>query len=250
LRFLDNLQFMSVKIDLHCHSFFSGDGVSSPEQLIQAACKKGLNAIVMTDHNTCDAITYLVDKGLMREDGLPVNDFLVVPGVEVTTAEGHLLCIGAVLPNLKGRPALEVCHLIHEAGGLAIPPHPYDLFRAGIRENVLNTLPIDAIEVFNAASTLKRYNQSAFNYAMKRGLAMTAASDAHHHAAIGRAYTILKTEDYSVQGILDQIPKQNDLNQEYISVKDSLRKTWNNWLRLRKRKTIKDMLPSNDEDEE
>jgi predicted metal-dependent phosphoesterase TrpH len=250
LHFLDNLQFMSVKIDLHCHSFFSGDGVSSPEQLIQAARKKGLNAIVMTDHNTCDAITYLVDKGLMREDGLPVGGFLIVPGVEVTTAEGHLLCIGAVLPNLKGRPALEVCHLIHEAGGLAIPPHPYDLFRAGIRENVLNTLPIDAIEVFNAASTLKRYNQSAFNYAMKRGLAMTAASDAHHHAAIGRAYTILKTEDYSVHGVLDQIPKQNDLKEEYISVKDSLRKTWNNWLRLRKRKSIKDMLSSNEEDEE
>jgi predicted metal-dependent phosphoesterase TrpH len=250
VHFLDNLQFMSVKIDLHCHSFFSGDGVSSPEQLIEAARRKDLNAFVITDHNTCDAITYLLEKDLMREDGLPVNDFLVVPGVEVTTAEGHLLCIGAVLPNLKGRPALEVCHLIHEAGGLAIPPHPYDLFRAGIRENILNTLPIDAIEVFNAASTLKRYNQSAFNYAMRRGLAMTAASDAHHHAAIGRAYTILKTEDFSVRGILEQIPKQNDLNQEYISVKDSLRKTWNNWLRLRKRKSIKDMLSGSDKTEE
>jgi hypothetical protein len=85
---------------------------------------------------------------------------------------------------------------------------------------------------------------------MKRGLAMTAASDAHHHAAIGRAYTILNTEDYSVHGVLDQIPKQNDLKEEYISVKDSLRKTWNNWLRLRKRKSIKDLLSSNEEDEE
>ena len=63
-QFLDNLQIMSVKIDLHCHSFFSGDGVSSPEQLIQAARKKGLNAFVITDHNTCDAITYLLDKGI------------------------------------------------------------------------------------------------------------------------------------------------------------------------------------------
>jgi PHP-associated len=85
---------------------------------------------------------------------------------------------------------------------------------------------------------------------MRRGLAMTAASDAHHHAAIGRAYTILKTEDFSVRGVLEQIPKQNDLNQEYISVKDSLRKTWNNWLRLRKRKSIKDMLSSDDKAEE
>ena len=57
IHFLDNLQIMSVKIDLHCHSFFSGDGVSSPEQLLEAARKKGLNAFVITDHNTCDAIT-------------------------------------------------------------------------------------------------------------------------------------------------------------------------------------------------
>ena len=28
---------MGYNIDLHCHSFFSGDGVSSPEALIEAA---------------------------------------------------------------------------------------------------------------------------------------------------------------------------------------------------------------------
>ena len=119
---------MSVKIDLHCHSFFSGDGVSSPEQLIEAARKKGLNAFVMTDHNTCDAITYLLDKGLMREDGLPVNEFFVVPGVEVTTAEGHLLCIGAILPYLKGRPALGSLSLDPPGGRLGHTPAPVRSF--------------------------------------------------------------------------------------------------------------------------
>jgi predicted metal-dependent phosphoesterase TrpH len=233
---------MVLKIDLHCHSFFSGDGVSSPEELIQEAKKRGLNGFAMTDHNTCDAIKYMLDKGLMREDGLPVNNFLVIPGVEVTTAEGHLLCLGAVLPNLKGRPAIEVCHLAHEAGGLAVPPHPYDLFRAGIRENTLNTLPIDAIEVFNAATTLKRYNRMAYEYAHRRALPMTAASDAHHYAAIGTAYTIFDTEDLSVRGILKEIPKLNELNQSYMTIKDNIRKTWNNWMRLRKRKSVEDLL--------
>jgi predicted metal-dependent phosphoesterase TrpH len=235
---------MAVRIDLHCHSFFSGDGVSSPEQLIEAARHKGLNGFAITDHNTCDAVKYMLDKGLMRADGLPVDDFLVLPGVEVTTAEGHLLCIGATLPNLKGRPALEVCHRIHEAGGLAIPPHPYDLFRAGIRENVLNTLPIDAVEVFNAATTLKRYNQMAFDYARRRNLPMTAASDAHHYAAVGTACTILDTADFSVAGILNQMIKQNELSQRYLSVRDSIRKTWSNWLRLRKRKSLEELLRS------
>src|SRR6266496_2884638 len=124
---------MPFNIDLHTHSFFSGDGISSPEDLIAAGRAKGLHGIAITDHNTCDAVNYLLEKGLMRLDGLPVDNFLILPGVEVTTADGHLLCIGATLPYLKGKPAREVCQMIHERGGLAIPPHPYDLFRAGIR---------------------------------------------------------------------------------------------------------------------
>src|SRR6185312_11296193 len=129
---------MSFNIDLHSHTFFSGDGVSSPEENIAVAREKGLHGIAITDHNTCDAVTYLLEKGLMREDGLPVDNFLVIPGVEVTTAEGHLLCIGVILPYLKGTPAAEVCKLVHSMGGLAIPPHPYDKFRAGIRQSVLD----------------------------------------------------------------------------------------------------------------
>src|SRR6266513_3497170 len=105
-----------------------------------------------------------------------------------STADSHLLCIGAELPYLKGRPAREVCDIIHQRGGLAIPPHPYDLFRAGIRFSILETLQVDAIEVFNAATTLRRYNRYAFKYAQIRGLPMTAASDAHHAAAVGTAY--------------------------------------------------------------
>jgi predicted metal-dependent phosphoesterase TrpH len=202
---------MRYHIDLHCHSWFSGDGVSSPESLIEAARAKGLHGFALTDHNT------------------------IIPGVEVTTAEGHLLCLGVILPYLKGSPASEVCTLVHELGGIAIPPHPYDLFRAGIREAVLDTLEIDALEVFNAATTLKRYNRMAFDYASARKLPMTAGSDAHHESAIGTAYTILNTEDFSVKGLLHQVTKGAELNQRYQSPKDALRKTWNMLLRLRKK---------------
>ena len=131
--------------------------------------------------------------------------------------------------------------MIHQRGGLAIPPHPYDLFRAGIRFSILETLPIDAIEVFNAATTLRRYNRYAFKYAQIRSLPMTAASDAHHAAAVGTAYTIVNTEDFSVKGILAQIVKSNELNQKYQTPRDSLRKTWNNWLRLKRRRKIPEL---------
>ena len=72
---------MALNIDLHAHTFFSGDGVSSPEDLIAAARAKGLHGIAITDHNTCDAVNYLLERGLMRLDGQAVNGFLVVPGV-------------------------------------------------------------------------------------------------------------------------------------------------------------------------
>lgn len=229
---------MPFNIDLHTHTVFSGDGVSSPEDNIAAARAKGLHGFAVTDHNTCDAVTYLLEKGLMRADGLPVDDFLIIPGQEVTTREGHLLCIGTTIPDLKGTPAREVCEIIHEHGGLAIPPHPYDLFRAGIRFPILETLPIDALEVFNAATTLRRYNTFAFEYAQLRGLPMTAASDAHHSDALGTAYTILNTEDFTVKGILAQICKSNELSQHYLTPRDSVRKTWNNWMRLRRRKKL------------
>ena len=93
--------------------------------------------------------------------------------------------------------------------------------------------------MFNAATTLKRYNKMALKYATARGLPMTAGSDAHHESAIGTAYTILNTEDFSAAGILTQLKLGTELNQRYLSRRDALRKTWNNFLRLRKKRIHK-----------
>lgn len=228
---------MTLRIDLHVHSFFSADGVSSPEDLIAAARAAGLNGFAITDHNTCDAVDYMVSHGLMRADGQPVDGMIVIPGIEVTTADGHLLCLGCVLPSsLKGMPSAEVCRLAQEAGGLAVAPHPYDLFRAGIRESVLDTLPLDGLEVFNAATTLKRHNRKAYDYAQKRGLPMTAGSDAHHAGAVGVACTIVETDDFSVRGVLEAMRRGTELEQQYLSTRQTIRKTWNNWFRLRRKK--------------
>ncbi|MES2572901.1 MAG: PHP domain-containing protein [Verrucomicrobiota bacterium] len=227
---------MAYKLDLHCHSWYSGDGVSSPEAMVAAAKEKGMHGVALTDHNTCDGYRHLLDKGLAREDGQPVDGFLVIPGVEVTTAEGHLLCLGLTLPNLKGTPAAKVCRIVHEQGGLAIPAHPYDMLRAGIRESVLETLEMDGLEVFNAATTFKRFNRQAFEFAQARGLPMTAGSDAHHHAAVGTAYTLFPTDDFSVRGILGQIGRGIERNECYLTAKDAMRKTLNNWFRLRKKR--------------
>ena len=51
---------------------------------------------------------------------------------------------------------------------MAIPSDPYDHWRAGIPEVVLDTLGLKAIEVFNAAAK-KEYNERALAYATRRG---------------------------------------------------------------------------------
>ena len=226
------------QLDLHVHSIFSADGISLPEDLIAEAKRKGLHGFAITDHNTCEAVDYMIDRGLMRRDGQPVDGFLIIPGVETTTAEGHLISLGITLPNLKGVPAAEVVERTHDLGGLAIPPHPYDMFRAGIREKILDTLDLDGLEVFNAATTFKRYNRRAFEYAKARKLAMTAGSDAHHASAIGTAYTIVETDDFSVAGVLLQILRGTAWEERYSTPKDFIRKTWNNWLRLKEHRPV------------
>ena len=231
---------MQLLFDLHCHSRFSADGVAQPEELVEQARAIGLNGFAITDHNTSACVDYFEKHGYLTPDGLPVNGLLIIPGQEITTAEGHLLALGVRLPdNLQGIPALAAVKLIHEKGGLAIPPHPYDRFRAGIREPVLETLELDALEVFNSATTLKRYNRHALEYAQARGLPMTASSDAHDSEALGTAYSILEAETFSVAGVLAAIRKGPALKQRYLTPANALKKTWNNVFRLRRKASRK-----------
>jgi len=206
--------------------------------LIHSAKKAGLDGLALTDHNTCDGCRYLRDKGLLREDGEPVDQFLVIPGVEVSTAEGHLLCLGAWLPNgLKGIPAKEAIAMVRAQNGIAIPAHPYDKMRAGIREEYLDELEMDGLEVFNAATALQHHNDSAKAYAMRRGLPMTAGSDAHHHRAVGRSYTNFPAAQLNMRSILDSLKNGTTMQCAPLGMKEALRKTFFNWFRLRKKRT-------------
>ncbi|WP_174583029.1 CehA/McbA family metallohydrolase [Candidatus Methylacidithermus pantelleriae] len=226
---------MILKIDFHCHSRFSADGISDPEEMVAKAKRRGLDGFALTDHDTCDGILYCYKAGLARPDGKPVDGFLILPGQEITTRQGHLLALGVLLPNLHGIDAKEAVTVVHSSGGLAIPPHPFDYFRAGIRSAVLDTLDIDGVEVFNSATTFRHCNRRAWEYARQRGLPMIACSDAHYADVIGTAYTMVETKEFTVEEILGAVRKGTSLKEHYISPKEALKKTWNNVLRLRRR---------------
>jgi predicted metal-dependent phosphoesterase TrpH len=196
--------------------------------MIEAARRRGLSGIAITDHNTCEAHGYL--RGRQLPEG-----FLVIPGVEVSTAEGHLLCIGATIPYLKGKPAREVLAEIKKAGGIGIPAHPFDKWRAGIRADTLDILELEALEVFNAAVTAKSYNEKALQYAKSRGLSMTAASDAHHDSASGVSWTTFELDELSVPALLAAIRKGGTPEGHYLTFQEGMKKHLANWFRILKK---------------
>ncbi|MEO0453648.1 MAG: CehA/McbA family metallohydrolase [Verrucomicrobiota bacterium] len=222
---------MQIRIDTHSHTSFSADGIGHPLGMMDAARKKGLQAFIITDHDTCAALDYLEQEGLIHADGSAGDDLLVLPGQEVSTRHGHLLCLGTRLPSMKGCAAAEAIEEIHARGGLAIPAHPYDRFRSGIREGGLNSLPIDGIEVFNAASTFKIYNQQARGYAAAKGLTMFAGSDAHHEDALGAAHMILDVDELTQSSVMNALRTGGELVEKYQTRSNFLKKTFHNCFR-------------------
>ena len=223
---------MRHAFDLHLHTYYSTDACGSPESMIEAARRRGLSGIAVTDHNTCAAVEHLSQAGLIRDDGAAVEGFLIIPGVEVSTADGHLLCLGTTLPQMKGRPALEVVSAIHERGGIAIAPHPFDSFRAGIREEVLDQLPLNALETFNSAVSMKSFNEKAAAYATRRGIAATSASDAHHASAAGICSTAYELPELSLAALLAAIPRGGERTECYLPFAEAMKMNFGNWFRV------------------
>ncbi len=227
---------MRHRFDLHVHSFFSADAADSPEDLIASAKARGLSGIAITDHDTCDAHKYMVDNGLENPDGMAVDGFLVIPGVEVSTAEGHLLCLGTTLPRMRGEPAAKVIAAVRERGGVVIPAHPFDRWRSGIKPEVMDTLDIEVVEVFNAAVSSRSYNEQAEEYARNRRLAMTAASDAHHASAVGVSCTAFEMEELTVPVLLGAVCAGGIPEGRYLTFREAMKKHFGNWFRKANRR--------------
>ena len=64
-------------VDLHMHSYWSFDGFSSPDSLVQRAQSLGLRLISVTEHDNTDSW-----GGLLKIWG--VSNLCIVPGIEIT----------------------------------------------------------------------------------------------------------------------------------------------------------------------
>lgn len=185
---------MRIKADLHVHTTYSKDSIITPKELVYYAKQKGLNAVAVTDHNYLEGAYEIAKK----------TDFLIIPGVEVSSSDGHIVALNVKELIPRGFNAVETVELIHRAGGVAIACHPHVYFKGCLRDKVCSSF--DAIEVINArAFPFNNSVKKAEETAQRLGLSKVAGTDAHYGPQIGYAYTIIETVEPTVEAIAKAI---------------------------------------------
>ena len=128
--------------DTHMHSSIS-DGKYTPDELIEKCKAKGLDWIIITDHN----------KNAVGEKSYYSENLLVIPGAEYTGRNGHMNIYGSGLPEFDGtRPEkyeqyLSMSALAHSNGCTVSVNHPF-CSRFGWRMP-LEDFPEDCVEIWN-----------------------------------------------------------------------------------------------------
>ncbi len=171
-----------MKLDLHIHSEKSPDGSMSLETIVEAARKKGLHGIAISDHDRAPS------------DWPVYDDFVIIPAAEISSPYGHLL--GYFIKELPPtRDFSETIDDIHRQGGLTVIAHPFEHFQD--EDHFTPYLDrIDGLEYFNSRAERKHdgANDRARAYGIKHGLRPFAGSDAHRPPEIGNGWLELPIE--------------------------------------------------------
>jgi hypothetical protein len=171
-----------VRVDCHSHTMHSGDCTTTPDELAECLTASAIDVLCITDHSA-------IKGGVDLADRLPCR---VVVGEEVKTHSGELIGLFLTERLPQGLPARQTAELIREQGGLVYVPHPFDELRNNLSEESLRDLAaeglLDALEGFNAKTSLRSLNRRAVATATELGLPVGAGSDSHVPEVLGSAY--------------------------------------------------------------
>ncbi|WP_135830555.1 PHP domain-containing protein [Halorussus halobius] len=189
-----------LSVELHAHSSLSYDGRDPVELLLEQAAAVGLDALAVTDHDEIDASLAAAEQA--DEYGL-----VGIPGMEVSSAAGHVLALGVRERVPAGLPFHETLDRIREQGGVAVVPHPFQKSRSGVMAKIgeSDLAAADAIEVYNSRLLTGRGNRKARRFAERHDLPRTAGSDAHISEMVGQAVTCIDADEPTVDAVLAAI---------------------------------------------
>ena len=188
------------KMDSHIHSEYSPDSKSKLKDIFKVAKSRNIDIIAISDHNTVDGSKEA--RRLTKKD-----DLLVIPSIEISSIEGHILGFGCEEKIDRDLPAAETIDLIHDQSALAIIPHPYCFYRHGLLCKAdYKDLKIDAIETKNARFIVGYCNTKAKNLSKNENLPSLGASDAHYFKFVGDCYSKIDCEK-DIDSVLKSIKK-------------------------------------------
>lgn len=175
--------------DIHMHTTAS-DGFATVKEVLNHVTRMGtLDVIAITDHDVMDSSLWAYEH---RND----YPFEIIPGVEVTSAEGHVLALWVTRPINKGMSLKDTVSAIHQQGGMAVLAHPFEVvvcaeacYRYLRNPEAVREAGIDAIEVHNAGAVTPGNNLLARRLAAKLRMPIVGNSDGHSLAAIGTGRT-------------------------------------------------------------
>ncbi|HTZ61781.1 MAG TPA: PHP domain-containing protein [Thermoplasmata archaeon] len=170
-----------ARLDLHVHSTYSPDSKLRLDAIVGRLAYQGLRGFALTDHNTTRGHAPLAELAATH------RAYLFLPGVEVSTVEGHLLAYGVTDAPPRGRPLVETVEWVQAHGGEAVPAHPFR-WTHGIGRTVAASAPVRALEGRNGHNS-ELANLHAEDLAARRQIGTTGGSDAHALADLGRAFT-------------------------------------------------------------
>jgi PHP family Zn ribbon phosphoesterase len=234
---------MKIYTDFHIHTALSpcGHEDMTPNNIVNMAALKGLDAIAITDHNSCENVPACIEVG--KKIGI-----IVVPGMELQTREDvHVVCLFKTiqdafifqeyayehLPHIENNERIfgkqviydsydniiaykkrmlltsvdisfdEAYKRVKELNGVFIPAH-IDRESFGIISSlgfIPDYLDIRTLEYFSK-DTLDEYIKCGF---IKETYRFIKSSDAHYLGDILERNNEIEVEDLSVEGILNSL---------------------------------------------
>lgn len=171
-----------LRADLHVHTCYSPDSISSTDAIVERCLKIGIDCLAVTDHNS-------IRGALELRHAAP---FTVIVGEEVLSSCGEIIGLFLTEEIPRRLTPEETVAQIKGQGGLVCIPHPFDRFRphSRLRRGALERIAsdIDMVEVFNSRTLMLQDSARALEFARSHSLPGTVGSDAHVIQEIGKSY--------------------------------------------------------------